>query len=110
MCPECVSVNNSGDRINTNTDTHVGKKKRGRPRKIQPSLDTSQTDHESKRSYMNKTDAKERQLVRRMKKCPTSGCDGQGHMTGKFEMHHTISGCPKHHNMTAQECKVCIWN
>ncbi|KAK3733941.1 hypothetical protein QZH41_009599 [Actinostola sp. cb2023] len=39
------------------------------------------------------------------KKCPIAGCDGLGHFTGKFDLHHTISGCPKYHNMTAEECK-----
>ncbi|XP_078349684.1 histone acetyltransferase KAT7-like [Oculina patagonica] len=97
MCPDCVSVNSSS----------VGKKKRGRPRKIQPSLEISQTDYESEssQSTLPKTDVKEKQHAKRLKKCPTLGCDGQGHMTGKFEMHHTISGCPKYHNMTPKECK-----
>ena len=106
MCPDCVQVTSSGD-----VATCTGKKKRGRPRKIQPSLELSQTDCESESSpssTLSKTDVKERQHVKRMKKCPTLGCDGQGHMTGRFEMHHTISGCPKYHNMTPQECKVCI--
>lgn len=38
--------------------------------------------------------------------CPTEGCEGRGHITGMYAMHFAVSGCPKAHGKTADECKA----
>ncbi|XP_033097983.1 lethal(3)malignant brain tumor-like protein 4 [Anneissia japonica] len=35
-------------------------------------------------------------------KCPTNGCDGLGHVTGKYSYHHKLSGCPMSLNNTTK--------
>uniref|UniRef100_A0A8C4NZA3 Histone acetyltransferase n=1 Tax=Dicentrarchus labrax TaxID=13489 RepID=A0A8C4NZA3_DICLA len=42
-------------------------------------------------------------------KCPTPGCNSLGHLTGKHERHFAVSGCPLYHNLSADECKNCVF-
>ena len=39
-------------------------------------------------------------------RCPIKGCNGLGHKTGRFEFHHTLSGCPTHHAQTLQASRA----
>lgn len=42
------------------------------------------------------------------RKCPLESCDSMGHLSGKFDKHFTVEGCPMYHNLTIQKCKDAI--
>nr|XP_015917832.1 histone acetyltransferase KAT7 [Parasteatoda tepidariorum]XP_015917833.1 histone acetyltransferase KAT7 [Parasteatoda tepidariorum]XP_042905642.1 histone acetyltransferase KAT7 [Parasteatoda tepidariorum] len=38
-------------------------------------------------------------------KCPVPNCNSEGHLSGRFDSHFTVTTCPVYHNTTASACK-----
>ncbi|XP_035213373.1 histone acetyltransferase KAT7-like [Stegodyphus dumicola] len=38
-------------------------------------------------------------------KCPVPGCNSEGHLSGKYPSHFTVTTCPLYHNTTANACE-----
>ena len=42
------------------------------------------------------------------RKCPVSGCDSSGHLSGRRERHFTSEACPVFHNSSALSCRQAV--
>ena len=42
------------------------------------------------------------------RKCPVSGCDSVGHLSGRLDKHFTQEACPLYHNTTATACRDAV--
>ncbi|CAG9760562.1 unnamed protein product [Ceutorhynchus assimilis] len=59
----------------------------------------------SKNNRKNDAKTKINEIIEIERCCPLEGCDSIGHLSGKFEKHFTLEGCPMYHNITVSKCK-----
>ncbi|XP_057655035.1 histone acetyltransferase KAT7 [Diorhabda carinulata] len=85
----------------TDSDTESTKRSLSRsPVKKAPAVGKGKTKKKNEGKHKNSESPVEEERM-----CPLEGCDGFGHLSGKYEKHFTLEACPKYHNLTPEKCK-----
>ncbi|XP_050512861.1 histone acetyltransferase KAT7 [Diabrotica virgifera virgifera] len=88
----------------TDSDTESTKRSLSRsPVKKAPAVSKGKTKKRRESKHKNSDSPVEEERC-----CPLEGCDSNGHLSGKFEKHFTLEGCPKYHNISLDKCKQLL--
>lgn len=95
-----------GKNVYSDTDSDTESTKRS----LSPSpVKKSSTATKGKAKNNKKNDSKNKNaclLIEEERKCPMDGCNGFGHLSGKFDKHFTLEACPAYHNISIEKCKM----
>lgn len=95
-----------GKNVYSDTDSDTESTKRSlspSPVKKAPVVTKGKTKNNKKNDANSKNTGIQ---IEEERKCPMEGCNSLGHLSGKFDKHFTLEGCPAYHNISIEKCKV----